>query len=244
MSISYTQNFQGVPVLEIAYEGYLETQTRFSSRVCGRVFWPGQKIHWNELPGIPGTHQSHWITSLSWTGERKCNRRFVGEDKDGGRKYLNILPIKSNYDNKKEAQILKTPIPYPSLHPGLNFTSKFSTSSSQETQGYQEWGLWLDHMLYLLLLTPQGEGGRTPHTLLLLQGGASPMGNSPAWASPAWGLPTSGISYELPQHESLQNQAAPAGHPCWSPACQPAPLWILSSSGVARTCSRAGFPCG
>lgn len=108
----------------------------------------------------------------------------MGEDKDGGRKYLNILPIKSNYDNKKEAQILKTPIPHPSLHPGLNFTSKFSTSYSQETQGYQEWGLWLDHMLYLLLLTPQGEGG--PLTLFC--------------CSRVGPLPWETALHELPQH--------------------------------------------
>ena len=123
---------------------------------------------------MPGAHQSHSVTPLlSWTGERKYNKRLMGPDKD--REITQQLPWQANQTRLREINLIycksnqsrtmrnkKINLKTPSLHPflllGLNFTHDFSPSSPQVVQGDGEWGLQsVHHTLSLPLLPPQGE---------------------------------------------------------------------------------------
>ena len=54
---------------------------------------------WVDPGWTPGAHQSHSITHLlSWTGERKHNERFMGQDKDRERSLTNYCHRQNRLD--------------------------------------------------------------------------------------------------------------------------------------------------
>ena len=135
------------------------------------------------------------------------------------------MPIKLEYDNEKENQILKVS---PPLLSGLNFTPEFSTSSPpRAAQGDGEWGLWPVHHTLSLLLLP-------PHSLPLLQHEAPLTGDSCAQISKV--SPSHGLQFftNCPSVGPFTMRCSPSGADCSSVG----PPW--GHKPCQQTCSSMG----
>jgi len=107
-----------------------------NSQVLSVFLW------WVDPGWTPGAHQRGSVTPLlSWTEEKKYNKRLTDQDKERERSLINnhhvqnrlnlgkLIYYHSEYGNEKIKTHLKTPSPHPSLLPRLNFTPDLSTSS-------------------------------------------------------------------------------------------------------------------